>query len=247
MSKLIDERPLLILPSLAKAIGLNEAVVLQQLHFRLQISRERRRGKPWHIRTVKEWTEEEFPFWSEQTVERIFDNLEARNLIERSNIWNTKGWDRTKWYTINYEVFYELVDGLEQERLIKLISPSDQSDQFLLEEVVKEKEEEVVSSSSFLESDSSQIAPARIEGLIGDMSVQAIWESAFGQLALTMPREAFDTWVRHMRPRSYADGCFTIQVNSQYAQQWLESRLKRVIVRTLSQIAGQAVDVEFVL
>lgn len=34
MSKLlISESPLLVLPSLAETIGLNEAIVLQQIHF----------------------------------------------------------------------------------------------------------------------------------------------------------------------------------------------------------------------
>ena len=44
---LIDEQPLQVLPSLACAIGLNEAMVLQQLHWRLRYSKKQVNGLFW--------------------------------------------------------------------------------------------------------------------------------------------------------------------------------------------------------
>jgi hypothetical protein len=40
---LINESPIMIIPSLAAKIGLNEAVVLQQIHYWLGISKHKKR------------------------------------------------------------------------------------------------------------------------------------------------------------------------------------------------------------
>ena len=52
---LITEPPLLVLPSLAIAIGLNEAIFLQQLHYWLQQAGKERDGRRWIYNTYDEW------------------------------------------------------------------------------------------------------------------------------------------------------------------------------------------------
>ncbi|MFR5627305.1 MAG: hypothetical protein ACLTK3_04020 [Haemophilus parainfluenzae] len=75
MSKLlINEQPLQVLPSLANIIGLNEAIVLQQLHFFLRISRNKVGGRSWVYNTINDW-QSEFSFWSVKTVQRTIENL----------------------------------------------------------------------------------------------------------------------------------------------------------------------------
>ena len=75
MSKLlIDDYPLMILPKLATAVGLNESIFLQQLHYWLNSSKHERDGRKWVYNTVKQWTQQ-FPFWSERTVARITTSL----------------------------------------------------------------------------------------------------------------------------------------------------------------------------
>lgn len=86
--------------------------------------------------------------------------------------------------------------------------------------------------------------------LVLDPKANTIWEIAYGQLALQMPREAFDTWLRGAKLIAYHDEAIPIYmlgVPNIYAREWLNHRLKKIIVRTMSQIAGQAVDVKFVL
>ena len=99
--KLLDESPLLILPSLATEIGLNESVMLQQMHYWLLKSNKYFDGKAWFYKTLEEW-EKEFPFWSQSTIRRVIGSLEKMNLILVGNF-NQKKFDKTKWYTINYE------------------------------------------------------------------------------------------------------------------------------------------------
>lgn len=76
---------------------------------------------------------------------------------------------------------------------------------------------------------------------------QTIWETAYGQLQLQMPREAFDTWLRGAKLIAHEDGTYILGVPNIYAREWLEHRLKKIIVRTLSQIAGRSAEVRFVL
>ena len=62
MHLLIKESPLQVLPSLVMQVGLNEAILLQQLHFRLLISANVRDGHEWVYKTVDQWKNEEFHF-----------------------------------------------------------------------------------------------------------------------------------------------------------------------------------------
>lgn len=66
---LIHDYPLMVSPRLAVAIGLNEAIVLQQLHYWLGTAGKERDGKRWIYNTQVEW-QAQFPFWSLNTVRR---------------------------------------------------------------------------------------------------------------------------------------------------------------------------------
>ena len=75
MTKLpISEPPLEVLPTLARAIGLNEAIILQQLHCRLERSDHEHEGRRWVYNTLEQW-QEQCPFWSIPTIKRAFTVL----------------------------------------------------------------------------------------------------------------------------------------------------------------------------
>ena len=74
-----------------------------------------------------------------------------------------------------------------------------------------------------------------------------LWQTALGELQLQLPRETFDTWLRSARLIAHEDGTFIIGVHNIYAREWLEQRLKKVIVRTLGRLAQRVVEVRFVL
>ncbi|WP_144461942.1 hypothetical protein [Siminovitchia fortis] len=108
MSKLlIQEHPLLIIPTLAVKLGLNEAVVLQQMHYWLMKSRHTRNKRKWVYNTYREW-QEQLPFWSESTVKRTIKSLEKKGLVV-SGTFNRSKMDQTKWYTLDYEKLAEMV------------------------------------------------------------------------------------------------------------------------------------------
>ncbi len=100
---LIDEEPLLVPPRLAAAIGLNEAIVLQQVRYWLGDKRRPkiRDGRRWVYNTYPQW-QAQFPFWSLATIKKTFRELEERGLLLASQRYNRAPTDRTKWYTIDF-------------------------------------------------------------------------------------------------------------------------------------------------
>lgn len=109
---LIDEPPLQVLPSLANKIGLNEAIVLQQIHYWLRTFQSSGKkdhlkdGKWWVYNTYDEW-QDNFPFWGIGVIRRAIRNLEKNGLLISKEFNATKG-DRTKWYSIDYKILAKL-------------------------------------------------------------------------------------------------------------------------------------------
>lgn len=99
---LINEPPLQVLPSLANKIGLNEAIVLQQVHYWLAHAKTKYDGKMWIYKTFERWREQDFKFWSKRTIERIFKNLTDMGLLLVEKLADNKQ-NRVNFYTINYE------------------------------------------------------------------------------------------------------------------------------------------------
>ncbi|WP_215846360.1 conserved phage C-terminal domain-containing protein [Candidatus Pantoea bituminis] len=102
MSLLLKVKPLVISPMLAERIGLNEAIVLQQICYWLEDTNSGvdHEGKRWVYNTIDEWTEQ-FPFWSTDTVKRSLTSLKKRGLIDVKQL-NKKQHDRTNFYSINH-------------------------------------------------------------------------------------------------------------------------------------------------
>ena len=114
MNLLIQESPLLILPTLAQAIGLDEAILLQQLHFRLTHQSQERDGKLWYCQSYTNWAKQ-LPFWGESKIKRLFIKLEKDGLIHSTDKYNTFYVDRTKWYSIEYSALDALLHAHAKE------------------------------------------------------------------------------------------------------------------------------------
>lgn len=99
---LIPEHPYLLLPSLAQAIGVEAAIVLQQLHFKLVTAGRDVEGERWFYNTLARWNEV-FPFFSKRALERVFKALREAGLIRVRYDLNRHAYDRTAWYAIDYD------------------------------------------------------------------------------------------------------------------------------------------------
>lgn len=101
---LFDSHPIVVDRELAKVFGLNEAIVLQQLNYWLNgKSAKLINGRKWIYNSYKQWQKDNFPFWSLATVRRAIENCEKKGLIITGNF-NKAGFDKTKWYSIDYEM-----------------------------------------------------------------------------------------------------------------------------------------------
>lgn len=97
----------------ALAIGINESIVVQQIQYWLSRNEKAninyKEGRYWTFNSIKEWHEKVFYFWSESKVRRIFASLEKMGILITNNF-NKMGYDRTKWYSIDYEKLNEIVN-----------------------------------------------------------------------------------------------------------------------------------------
>lgn len=103
----------MVLPTLARRLGLNAAIVLQQLHFLTLRSPHVRHGsdrvlRRWEFRTLKEW-HQAFPWWSQRTIERTFEALVADGLVLVEQFGKARG-DMTNWYAVHHEAVERLAD-----------------------------------------------------------------------------------------------------------------------------------------
>lgn len=102
---LIDETPIIMLPSLIALVGFERAGILQQVHFACQQPRSGRildDGEKWIYNTYEDWREYYFPFWSEKTIQRHILKLEAEKLLLSTQPNIMRG-DATKYYRVNEE------------------------------------------------------------------------------------------------------------------------------------------------
>jgi chromosomal replication initiator protein len=79
------------------------------------------------------------------------------------------------------------------------------------------------------------------------MKPDLVWSACLGELQLQMTQATFDTWLRGARFLKFEDGSFVVGVKNGYAKDWLENRLMPTILRTIVRLAGQAVEVRFVV
>jgi len=134
MSKLLlEEKPLQVLPMLAKTIGLNEAIILQQIYWWLCESKHEHEGHRWIYNSYPQW-QKQFPWWSIVTIKRTIRRLEKLGLLIPGKF-NKAKFDKTKWYRIDQEAVENLSSGQndptmgskEPHEKVSMISPIPES------------------------------------------------------------------------------------------------------------------------
>jgi hypothetical protein len=104
---LLDEYPLILFPTLASALGVNEALILQQFNYWIQAQENDWDGHYWTYNSYTEW-QKQFSFMSKETIGRAIRKLEKTGLLISAVGPNKKKFDRTKWYRIDYIKFEEM-------------------------------------------------------------------------------------------------------------------------------------------
>ncbi len=109
-SLLINEAPLQVLPSLAVALkNVHEAIILQQVQYWLSRSNFVFNGRKWVYNTLDEW-HAQFPWITKKSVGDKFRSLEKKGILIVGNF-NKLKYDRTKWYSIDYDKLNSLINN----------------------------------------------------------------------------------------------------------------------------------------
>lgn len=102
---LFDSSPLVLQRELVCMVGINEAVILQQIHYWCEVNRKAGRnfhdGRYWTYNTFDQWSDE-FPWLSKRHIQNLFAKLEKDGYLISGN-YNQMKMDRTKWYTLDYD------------------------------------------------------------------------------------------------------------------------------------------------
>lgn len=126
-SLLIPETPHQVLPSLAKNIGINEALFLQQLHWLIDNNDcYAYEGLLWWKHSNDQWLQK-FPYFSESTLKRTVSSLKKQKLLLVQNLtWKIQkiSGDRTNWYAINFEEFEKISSEIMEAKRKKKFKQS---------------------------------------------------------------------------------------------------------------------------
>jgi len=135
---LINEAPLQVLPSLACAVGLNEALILQQIHYWLSPKHNQNviENRHWVFNSYEQW-QTQFPFWCTKTICRTIVNLENVGLL--ATFVGNNNFRRVKHYTINYDALAK-VQGLS--KVPEMAQTEDEVVSTVEEEEVEKEDEE---------------------------------------------------------------------------------------------------------
>ncbi|MER8207989.1 hypothetical protein ABS232_02110 [Acinetobacter baumannii] len=128
MSKLlINESPLQVQPSLAMAIGLNEAIFLQQLHYWIGTSRFIRDGQKWVYNTYSDWLLQ-LKYMSLPTLKRTIKSLKEKKLVRVERFDKLRS-NQVNYYSIDYETLAiiseniaQAIDSIDQLKMSQSIS-----------------------------------------------------------------------------------------------------------------------------
>lgn len=115
---LLDETPISFYPNLARVLGVNEAIVLQQIWFYVNVNRENESerhhidGKWWVYNSYKQWAKKFFPWLTARGVQSIILNLEKLKVLESMQGVEDK-YDRRKWYTVDRDALTKVMQDAD--------------------------------------------------------------------------------------------------------------------------------------
>jgi chromosomal replication initiator protein len=76
-------------------------------------------------------------------------------------------------------------------------------------------------------------------------TAEDLWKKVVENLQVQMAKESFNLWIQPLKPVSFADGVFTLQVPNKYFSDWIKNHQQTNIESILSNDSKQAVKIEF--
>jgi hypothetical protein len=236
---LFDSQPLVIDRTLAKVIGLNESIILQQIHYWLEINAKKKinfhKGKYWTYNSSTEWQENDFIFWSVRTIERIIKNLEEMGLLITDNF-NVDRRDRTKWYTINYDKLDTIEQNYKKMQTDNLseCKPTDCRDASTQNDVMANRQLDVMHSHNLCAP-----LPENSTKTSSDNTIlfYSIWNIAKEKLNKLLPEHTYNDFIATLQPLSYEGNIFVFLCPDDWLKSIVEARYMDKIHMVLSEVS----------
>ena len=143
------ESPLLLMPSVAEAVGVTEALLLQQIHYWTQRSTAKadEAGYIWIYNSAEDWRKQ-FPFCCKETLMRALRRLAGLGVL-RSRRRHSGQWKRENEYALDYAAFRSLLvaKGCSQSLLPVVTDQPSQSLQSVVTDQPSQSLQSVVTPS----------------------------------------------------------------------------------------------------
>lgn len=259
MSKLLfDEPPIVFQPSLALLLGdVNKAIIVQQLHYWLRQSKHFYEGRYWVYNTYQEW-HNQLPVISIRTLQRILPEMVREGLILTANF-NKAGFDKTKWYTLDYEKMDRIRNPVDD--VAKMAKGSSQNGDMHTANAATSitpngrdpnrqggdtntKDYSKTSTETFTknETPTPTSAQAREDGI-------HFWNECRKLIQMQLSNVAFLTWFERTAGISFTPDTNTLIVAcpNQHHLEWLESRYWQVIKDAACQTQNCEVAVKIIV
>ena len=231
---LINETPLQALPSLACLVGINGAIILQQVHWWIQFSEHQIEGHTWIYNSYDKWAKQ-FKWLKPHAVQWHIRALEKSGyLVSRQFKYKTK--NNTKWYRVDYEkldaaargqIDYQETDSADQE--------TDNDDQKTEGHSAKNGQSLRLNLEQSTQQSTQQIITGEIE---------YIWQETLVQLKERVNPANYRTWLAPTSPASFDGTLFLVSAPSEYTADYLNKTMRSMIEAVLTGIVGRQVKFE---
>jgi len=225
---LINEPPLQTLPSLACLVGLNGAIILQQIQYWIQVSEHKIEGEVWIYNSYDKWAKQ-FKWLKPRAVQKHILALERGGfLISKQFRYKTR--NNTKWYRIDYdrldEEYQRLIDREESNSL----KPKSNGDG------------EESNGHSHLSSHKTKLNSRQTtQKTTQKNKIIEIWVETLEILKDQVNKANFRTWLKDTVPLSFDGEAFVVGTKSTFAAEYLNHNQRSLIEKTLTEVVGQAV------
>ena len=79
------------------------------------------------------------------------------------------------------------------------------------------------------------------------MTNEQLWQTALGEVELSISRANFITWFRDTGVLKNKDGIITIGVPNGFSKEWLENKYNKIILRALRNISPEIKELKFII
>ncbi|MBI5289845.1 MAG: chromosomal replication initiator protein DnaA [Chloroflexi bacterium] len=80
---------------------------------------------------------------------------------------------------------------------------------------------------------------------MNDKTPATTWAAALGQLQVSVNKPNFDTWLRDTVGIRFEDDTFVVGASNDFTTEWLDVRMRKVILSALARVIGHPVAVSF--